>query len=85
MDYRLKEIYWKDEDGNHYMLWFRESILGEIKIVGFGVGDSRGGCPKKVELTRASPTILYKINHFIRTVGNRIKSRLQSLRHTGLK
>ncbi|MGN7478955.1 hypothetical protein ACTHOQ_13990 [Solibacillus silvestris] len=85
MDFRLKEVYWKDEDGKHYMLWFRESILGDIKIIGFGVGDSQGGCPKKVELTRKSPTIPDKVQHFIRTVGFRIKGRLQNLRHTRLK
>ncbi|HEY4623096.1 MAG TPA: hypothetical protein VIH12_04495 [Solibacillus sp.] len=73
MDYRLKEIYWKDEDGNHYMLWFRESIFGDIKIVGFGVGDSLGGCPKKAELTKKSPNLLMKVKNSISMLGRHFK------------
>lgn len=73
IDYSLKEIYWKDEDGKHYMLWFRESVLGDIKIVGFGVGNSQGGCPKKAELTRRSPNILMKVITFFSMLGRRFK------------
>ncbi|KOY81283.1 hypothetical protein I6G82_02670 [Lysinibacillus macroides] len=74
IDYRLKEIYWKDEEGKHYVLWIKESILGDIKIVAFGTGKgSQGGWPLKAELTRRSPNIPTKIKTFISMLGRHFK------------
>lgn len=76
IDFRVKEIYWKDEDGNHYLLHIRETLLGDIEIVGFGVGDENNNVclmPKSVELTRESPNILMKIKAFFNILGRRFK------------